>query len=287
VNEEMMETLFMANSSKPAPNHRTNQPVAANMNQKMRVLDPHKSRNIAILLRAFNLTIDEVCESILQGNVDTLGSELLGSLLKMTPTVDEEIQLKELNDTSLVELDPAEKFLKAVIDIPFAFKRVDAMLYISNFDTEVEYLKASFETIKVLRAVLQGREPMIIGTNRGDAQAFKLDTLLKLIDIKGTDGKTTLLHFVVHEITKAESRLSGLAAIDYDILSKEVGKLAMGLTKIREVVALNEQSCSNDSFLDSMTMFLRKAEADIVNIKDEERVTLLMVKDITEYFHGS
>ena len=67
----------------------------------------------------------------------------------MTPTVDEEIRLKELNDTSLVELDPAEKFLKAVIDIPFAFKRVDAMLYISSFDTEVEYLKASFETIKV------------------------------------------------------------------------------------------------------------------------------------------
>ena len=67
----------------------------------------------------------------------------------MTPTVDEEIRLKELNDTLLVELDPAEKFLKAVLDIPFAFKRVDAMLYISNFDTEVEYLKASFETIKV------------------------------------------------------------------------------------------------------------------------------------------
>ena len=67
----------------------------------------------------------------------------------MTPTVDEEIRLKELNDTSLIELDPAVKFLKAVIDIPFAFKRVDAMLYISSFITEVEYLKASFETIKV------------------------------------------------------------------------------------------------------------------------------------------
>ncbi|KAG0488256.1 hypothetical protein HPP92_007067 [Vanilla planifolia] len=49
---------------------------------------------------------------------------------------------------------------------------------------------------------------MNVGTNRGEACAFKLDTLLKLVDIKGVDGKTTLLHFVVQEIIRAEgSRL--------------------------------------------------------------------------------
>ena len=45
---------------------------------------------------------------------------------------------------------------------------------------------------------------MNVGTNRGDAKSFKLDTLLKLVDIKGTDGKTTLLHFVVQEIIRSE-----------------------------------------------------------------------------------
>ena len=42
------------------------------------------------------------------------------------------------------------------------------------------------------------------GTYRGGAQAFKLDTLLKLSDVKGIDGKTTLLHFVVQEIIRSE-----------------------------------------------------------------------------------
>lgn len=42
------------------------------------------------------------------------------------------------------------------------------------------------------------------GTYRGSAQAFKLDTLLKLADVKGTDGRTTLLHFVVKEIIRSE-----------------------------------------------------------------------------------
>ena len=42
------------------------------------------------------------------------------------------------------------------------------------------------------------------GTFRGGALAFKLDTLLKLSDVKGVDGKTTLLHFVVQEIIRTE-----------------------------------------------------------------------------------
>ena len=45
---------------------------------------------------------------------------------------------------------------------------------------------------------------MNVGTIRGGAKAFKLDALLKLSDVKGTDGKTTLLHFVVQEISRSE-----------------------------------------------------------------------------------
>ncbi|KAK8633634.1 hypothetical protein V6N13_014477 [Hibiscus sabdariffa] len=33
---------------------------------------------------------------------------------------------------------------------------------------------------------------MDVGTTRGGARAFKLDYLLKLADVKGSDGKTTL-----------------------------------------------------------------------------------------------
>ncbi|XP_076908149.1 formin-like protein 1 [Bidens hawaiensis] len=336
LNEEMIETLFMAKSSSiVAPNHSTNEPMvrpmAAEMTNKNRVLDPHKSRNIAILLRAFNLTIDEVCECIVQGNVDSLGSELLGSLLKMAPTREEEVRLKEMNDALF---DPAEKFLKAVIQIPFAFKRVDAMLYISNFDKEIDYLKGSFDTIKsachqlrnsrmfikLLEAVLMTGNRLNTGTNRGDAHAFKLDTLVKLIDVKGVDGKTTLLHFVVQEIARTEGRVSqanqqselcdevestkrGLevvsslsgelssvkkaATMDFDLLLKEVERLAMGLTKIKEMVALNERFGSNKRFSDSLNMFLKKAQDDIVDIESEEQVAVSMVKDTTEYFHGS
>ena len=83
------------------------------------------------------------------GNADALGTELLESLLKMAPTKEEERKLKEYEDDSPVKLGSAERFLKAMLDIPFAFKRVDAMLYITNFESEVEYLKKCFETLEV------------------------------------------------------------------------------------------------------------------------------------------
>ncbi|PHU13161.1 Formin-like protein 5 [Capsicum chinense] len=57
------------------------------------------------------------------------------------------------------------------------------------------------------------------GTFRGGAQAFKLDTLLKLSDVKGIDGKTTLLHFVVQEIIRSEGIRAARVARDLGSLS--------------------------------------------------------------------
>lgn len=67
-------------------------------------------------------------------------------------------------------------------------------------------LKGSRLFLKLLEAVLKTGNRMNDGTFRGGAQAFKLDTLLKLSDVKGIDGKTTLLHFVVLEIIRSEGR---------------------------------------------------------------------------------
>ncbi|KAK7362723.1 hypothetical protein VNO77_04844 [Canavalia gladiata] len=353
LNEDMIQTLFMVNNFKessvlPRSDNTRRQIVHSTtpMLPENRVLDPKKSQNIAILLRALNVTVDEVCEALREGNCDTLGTELLESLLKMAPTKEEESKLKEFQEESPFKLGPAEKFLKVVLDIPFAFKRVDAMLYIANFDSELEYLKKSFETLevaceelknsrmflKILEAVLRTGNRMNVGTNRGDAHAFKLDTLLKLVDIKGTDGKTTLLHFVVQEIVRTEgshvsgsnrhhasenghqytlqdevdfrklglqvvSGLSGeltnvkkAAAMDSDMLTSDVAKLARGIEKVLQVVKLNEESPlkeTNQKFYEAMKGFSERGEQEILKVQAQEKNALSSVKEITEYFHGN
>jgi hypothetical protein len=84
------------------------------------------------------------------GQAESLGTELLEMLLKMAPSREEEIKLKEYREDAVSKLGPAESFLKAVLAIPFAFKRVEAMLYITNFDLEVDYLKTSYKTLEVI-----------------------------------------------------------------------------------------------------------------------------------------
>lgn len=54
----------MVNSSSLTPKDNSRPTM---LNPENRVLDPKKSQNIAILLRALNVTIDEVCEALLEG----------------------------------------------------------------------------------------------------------------------------------------------------------------------------------------------------------------------------
>lgn len=86
------------------------------------------------------------------GNPEGLGPELLETLVKMAPTKEEEIKLREYSEDAS-KLGSAERFLKTVLDIPFAFKRVEVMLYRANFDGEVKDLRKSFQTLEVLSTI--------------------------------------------------------------------------------------------------------------------------------------
>lgn len=45
------------------------------------------------------------------------------------------------------------------------------------------------------------------GSFRGAASGFKLNALLKLMDVKGRQKHTTLLHFVVTELLKTDEQV--------------------------------------------------------------------------------
>lgn len=217
-NEEMMETLFgFAASDKNKNENKKDSNAFDNTPQFIQIIDPKKAQNLSILLRALNVTTEEVCDALKEGS--ELPVEFVQTLLKMAPTTDEELKLR-IYDGEISQLGPAERFLKGLISIPFAFKRLESLLFVSTFPDEFATLKESLETLevackelrssrlfaKLLEAVLKTGNRMNDGTYRGGATAFKLDTLLKLSDVKGTDGKTTLLHFVVLEIIRSEGK---------------------------------------------------------------------------------
>ncbi|XP_042462947.1 formin-like protein 3 [Zingiber officinale] len=217
--EDMIESLFGYNNA-----------VGKNLGEKkkesqgrdaspklIQLLEGKKSQNLAISLKALSVKSQEVREALMEGN--ELPTALLQALLRMQPTTDEELKLR-LYTGDLSILAPAEQFLKDLIDIPCTYKRMDALLFMSSLHEDVTIVKEAFATmevactelrgnrlfLKLLEAVLKTGNRMNDGTYRGGAQAFKIDTLLKLADVKGADGKTTLLHFVVKETIRSEGR---------------------------------------------------------------------------------
>lgn len=74
--------------------------------------------------------------------------ELLQALLKMAPTSEEELKLR-LYTGDVALLGPAERFLKVMVNIPFAFKRIEALLFMCTFTEEVSNTKESFATLEV------------------------------------------------------------------------------------------------------------------------------------------
>ncbi|XP_062001890.1 formin-like protein 11 isoform X1 [Rosa rugosa] len=210
--EDMIESLFGYNLQNTMKNDEGKSKTPS---PSKHVLEPKRLQNITILSKALNATTEQVCEALVQGS--GLCLQQLEALAKMEPTSEEEAKLSGYKG-DIKELGSVEKFVKAVLNVPFAFQRVEAMLYRETFEDEVVHLRNSFSVLeeackelrssrlflKLLEAVLKTGNRMNVGTIRGGARAFKLDALLKLADVKGTDGKTTLLHFVVQEIIRAE-----------------------------------------------------------------------------------
>ncbi|KAK6241584.1 Formin [Theobroma cacao] len=228
-NEEMMESLFGYNYGTNKKNDQKKDSLSEPSIQYIQIIDTRKAQNLSILLRALNVTTEEVVDALREGN--ELPAELLQTLQKMAPTTEEELKLR-LFTGDVSQLGPPERFLKILVEIPFAFKRIESLIFMSTLREEVTGIKESFATLevacsklkssrlflKLLEAVLKTGNRMNDGTYRGGAQAFKLDTLLKLSDVKGTDGKTTLLHFVVQEIIRSE----GIRAVRAQLSSRSL-----------------------------------------------------------------
>lgn len=69
MNEEMIETLFVRNATNATHRETNRRQVLPSSPREKRVLDPKKSQNIAILMRSLNVTKEEVCDALQEGQV--------------------------------------------------------------------------------------------------------------------------------------------------------------------------------------------------------------------------
>ncbi|KAL9246440.1 hypothetical protein vseg_019975 [Gypsophila vaccaria] len=215
-NGDMMEALFgTVAQNRKSPKESAEVP---NPSAKIFILDSRRSQNITIVIRSLGISRVELIDGLLEGK--GLNPETLEKLARMAPTREEKIQIRAFAG-DVGNLADAESFLFHLLKaVPSAFTRVNAMLFRYTFDSEIDQLKDMLHTLdsacselrnrgaflKLLEAILKAGNRLNAGTARGNATAFNLTALRKLSDFKSSDGKTTLLHFVVHEVVRNEGR---------------------------------------------------------------------------------
>ena len=76
-NEEMIETLFgYVSADKSKPEHRKQPSLGDGASQYVRIIAPKNSQNSSILLKALNVTLEEVCDALLEGKTLSLSQIL-------------------------------------------------------------------------------------------------------------------------------------------------------------------------------------------------------------------
>lgn len=182
------------------------------------ILEPKKSQNIAIIVKSLSIPRNEILDALNEGQ--GLETEILEKLTRIALTQEEISQILAYKGDPQ-KLADAESFLYHLLkSVPPAFTCFNAMLFRLNFSSEITHLKESLQTLelackelrtrglflKLLEAILKAGNRLNAGTARGNARAFNLTALRKLSDVRSTDGKTSLLHFVVQEVIRAEGK---------------------------------------------------------------------------------
>jgi Formin Homology 2 Domain/Subunit CCDC53 of WASH complex len=203
--------LFQKKTSKAAKKEKK---AATNSDpsEKAKLLDLNRSNNIAISLKAFkDFEFAELAEVIMHLDpMRKIQGERVHFLRDLLPT-QTEIKIIKSYDGSPSRLVPAELWFQSIADIKRIEVKVQVLRTMEMLKVEA---KSIGENLRLLTLVcnqvmdsekLQDLLGMVLrignimneGTRTGGAAGFKFDSLLKLTQTKSSDGKTTVLDYLV------------------------------------------------------------------------------------------
>lgn len=236
-----IERLFSFPTAKPK------EPAAAPARKEPKevtFLDSKKSLNLNIFLKQFKCSNEEVTAMIRAGDTAKFDAEVLKQLLKLLPEKHEIENLRTFTEDR-AKLANADQFYVLLLDIPCYQLRVECMLLCEGTAIVLDMVrpKAQLALAACESLLTSHRLPVFCqlilkignflnyGSHTGNADGFKMSTLLKLTETKSQQNRVTLLHHVLEEVEKSHPDLlqlpqdleqpSQAAGINLDIIRSE------------------------------------------------------------------
>eukprot|EP00890_Picochlorum_soloecismus_P003774 jgi/Picsp_1/4398/NSC_01904-R1_gtpase effector dia diaphanous len=196
---EVLKTLFEA-SSKEKPSLPVQRDQAPKTPEFRVVQDLTRANNISIMLKLFDNFggSSGIKRAILEGS-QKLTERHLEQLLQMVPKPQELEMIKKF-PSKPSDLLPPEQFLFTMATVPRLQRKIGALLFRRQFDVLIsgaqkgmevlmlacKQIKSSSRLKTILSTILAGGNILNQDTMRGGAVALKLDSILKLGDVKST-----------------------------------------------------------------------------------------------------
>ncbi|NXD71037.1 FMNL1 protein, partial [Eolophus roseicapillus] len=184
---------------------------------KVTLMDPPRAKNLAITLRKGGCSIQDICTAI-----ETL--DFLELLLPPPPTEYERTLIGKFEQEQQPpeELSDEDQFMIRFSKIPRLAERMNVMIFLGTPPDTAQLLMPQLNAIiaasmsltppsklrNILEIVLAFGNYMN-SSKRGAAYGFRLQSLDALLEMKSTDRKQTLLHYLVRVITEKYPGLTG------------------------------------------------------------------------------
>ncbi|KAJ6657987.1 hypothetical protein lerEdw1_001646, partial [Lerista edwardsae] len=257
-------------------------------------LDSKKSLNLNIFLKQFKCPNEEVVAMIQKGDRTKFDVEVLKQLLKLLPEKHEIENLKSFKEEK-DKLANADQFYLLLLQVPSYQLRIECMLMCEETTVLLEMLQPKAETMRracedlltshrlpiFCQLILKVGNFLNYGSHTGDADGFKIGTLLKLTETKANQTRITLLHHILEEVEKNHTDLlqlpkdieyvSKAAGINLDVIRSESSSNIKKLLELqRKLSSVEEDSISANNKLEEEFAIIEQKKVELANYLCED-----------------
>ncbi|XP_044855486.1 formin-like protein 1 isoform X3 [Mauremys mutica] len=254
---------------------------------KVTLIESNRAKNLAITLRKGGLSIDSICKAIQTYDLQSLSLDFLELLQRFLPTEYELTLIRkyEKEQRPLEELSDEDVFMIKFSRIPRLAERMNIMTFLGNFSDTAQLLmpqlnaiiaasmslKSSTKLRNILEIVLAFGNYMN-SSKRGAAYGFRLQSLDALLEMKSTNRKQTLLHYIVRVILEKYPELTGFhtelhfldkaGSVSLDSVLQDMRALQRGMELTRKEFLRQDDSQVLKDFLKANTEVMEKLQTD-------------------------
>ncbi|KAJ8408013.1 hypothetical protein AAFF_G00262410 [Aldrovandia affinis] len=246
-------------TNEPALTPITNEPAL-----RISFIEPQKDMNLNIFLKQFKCSNASFVAMVEGGDRSQFDVERLKQLKKLLPEKEEIENLTSFQEEreKLANADQFYLLLLAVHGYPL---RIECMLLCEESASELDTLRLNVDLVaeacdsvrqstrlsSFCKLVLNVGNFLNYGSYTGNAEGFRISTLLRLTEIKANKPSITLLHHILEEVEQKYADLLKLpddikicekaARVNLDFIQSEASSLFMRLKDTKKIVSSSEE----------------------------------------------